>query len=121
MLSGMFGISPSATESINAPAITPASPAAKPIVAMFYGYILGMDTFALGLIKAAEIIESKTVDGFIEKKYASFNSELGQKIRSGEATLSQLSELACEKKSCETPCSGRQEKIQGEINRILFK
>lgn len=33
MLSGMFGISPSATESINAPAITPASPAAKPIVA----------------------------------------------------------------------------------------
>lgn len=88
---------------------------------MFYGYILGMDTFALGLIKAAEIIESKTVDGFIEKKYASFNSELGQKIRSGEATLPQLSELACEKKSCETPCSGRQEKIQGEINRILFK
>mgnify|MGYP000800975476 FL=1 len=88
---------------------------------MFYGYILGMDTFALGLIKAAEIIESKTVDGFIEKKYASFNSELGQKIRSGEATLSQLSELACEKKFCGTPCSGRQEKIQGEINRILFK
>ena len=88
---------------------------------MFYGYILGMDTFALGLIKAAEIIESKTVNGFIEEKYASFNSELGQKIRSGEVTLSQLSELACEKKSCETPCSGRQEKIQGEINRILFK
>lgn len=24
---------------------------------MFYAYILGMDTFALGLIKAAEIIE----------------------------------------------------------------
>lgn len=34
---------------------------------MFYGYILGMDTFALGLIKAAEIIGSKTIDEFIEK------------------------------------------------------
>lgn len=88
---------------------------------MFYGYILGMDTFALGLIKAAEIIESKTIDEFIEKKYSSFSSELGQKIRNGDTTLSQLSELACEKKSCETPCSGRQEKIQSEINRILFK
>lgn len=34
---------------------------------MFYGYILGMDTFALGLIKAAEIIENGTIDEFIEK------------------------------------------------------
>ena len=42
---------------------------------MFYGYILGMDTFALGLIKAAEIIESKTIDEFIEKKYSSFSSD----------------------------------------------
>ena len=88
---------------------------------MFYGYILGMDTFALGLIKAAEIIESKTIDEFVEKKYSSFTSELGQKIRNGDATLSQLSEIACEKKTCEIPESGRQEKIQSEINQILFK
>ena len=88
---------------------------------MFYGYILGMDTFALGLIKAAEIIESKTIDEFIEKKYSLFSSELGQKIRNGDTTLSQLSEIACEKKICEIPESGRQEKIQSEINRILFK
>lgn len=88
---------------------------------MFYGYILGMDTFALGLIKAAEIIESKTIDEFIEKKYSSFSSELGQKIRNGDTTLSQLSEIACEKKTCEIPESGRQEKIQSEINQILFK
>ena len=88
---------------------------------MFYGYILGMDTFALGLIKAAEIIENGTIDEFIEKKYSSFSSELGQKIRNGDATLSQLSEIACEKKTCEIPESGRQEKIQSEINQILFK
>ena len=88
---------------------------------MFYGYILGMDTFALGLIKAAEIIESKTIDEFIEKKYSSFSSELGRKIRNGNITLLQLSEIACEKKTCEIPESGRQEKIQSEINQILFK
>ncbi len=88
---------------------------------MFYGYILGMDTFALGLIKAAEIIENGTIDEFIEKKYSSFSSELGRKIRNGDATLLQLSEIACEKKICKIPDSGRQEKIQSEINRILFK
>lgn len=80
-----------------------------------------MDTFALGLIKAAEIIGNGTIDEFIEKKYSSFSSELGQKIRNGDTTLSQLSEIACEKKTCEIPESGRQEKIQSEINRILFK
>ena len=87
---------------------------------MFFGYILGMDTFALGLIKAAEIIENQIIDGVIKEKYASFDSELGHKIRSGNISLTQLSKIACDKKTCMTPCSGNQEKIQSEINQVLF-
>ena len=62
---------------------------------MFHAYILGMDTFALGLLKAAAIIEDGRIDDFIKNKYASFNdTEIGKKILSGNATLSELADYA---------------------------
>jgi xylose isomerase len=88
---------------------------------MFRGYILGMDTFALGLIKAAEIIEDGTIDEFIKKKYESFNGELGQKIRCAKTSLAELSDYACKMKTCPIPCSGQQEFLEEKINSILFK
>ena len=87
---------------------------------MFYGHILAMDTFALGLIKAAEIIEDGRIDAFIKDKYASFNEGIGEKILSGEATLEELSAYACEKKITTNPDSGRQEYLQTIVNQILF-
>ena len=87
---------------------------------MFHAYILGMDTFALGLIKAAELIEDGELDSFIDKKYDSFNSELGQKIRNGSATLAELSANAEKMGSCKVPESGRQEYLEGVVNRVLF-
>ncbi len=84
------------------------------------GYILGMDTFALGLIKAAELIEDGRLDDFIKERYQSFNSEIGQKIRNGEATLKELSDYACQLKKPENPASGKQEWLETVINSILF-
>ena len=55
---------------------------------MFLAFILGMDTFALGLLKAAKMIEDGRVDQFIERKYASFHeTEVGQKILNNEIDL----------------------------------
>ena len=59
-------------------------------------------------------------EGFVEKKYESFNTELGQKIRKGEATLSELAERAGELKSVKTPMSGNQEYLEGVFNNILL-
>ena len=87
---------------------------------MFYAYILGMDTFALGLLKAAELIKDGTIDNFIREKYKSFDSGIGKKIREGKTTLSELSERACSLKKPENPLSGRQEYLEGVVNRILF-
>nr|MBP3282266.1 xylose isomerase [Treponema sp.] len=87
---------------------------------MFYAYILGMDTFALGLLKAAELIKDGTIDNFIKEKYKSFDSGIGKKIREGKTTLSELSERACSLKKPENPLSGRQEYLEGVVNRILF-
>ncbi len=87
---------------------------------MFLGFILGMDTFALGLIKAAEIIEDGRIDGFVEEKYSSFNSGIGQKIRNGEVTLEELSDYACEMGKPANPGSGKQEYLESVINNIMF-
>ncbi len=87
---------------------------------MFEGYILGMDTFALGLIKAAEIIEDGRIDDFIKNKYSSFESGIGAKIVGGEASLEELAAYAENLGSVETPNSGKQERLEGILNSILF-
>ena len=87
---------------------------------MFHAYILGMDTCALGLIKAAELIETGELDAFVEKKYESFKSELGEKIRAGKATLAELADRAAAMGTCPQPESGRQEYLEGIVNRTLF-
>ncbi|NLN41325.1 MAG: xylose isomerase [Clostridiales bacterium] len=87
---------------------------------MFYGFILGMDTFALGLIKAAALIEDGRIDKFVEDRYASFNSGIGAKIVKGETNLVELAEYAEKLGAPELPSSGRQEYLQSIINSILF-
>ncbi|MCF0145901.1 MAG: xylose isomerase [Eubacterium sp.] len=87
---------------------------------MVYAFILGMDAFALGLTKAVKLIEDGRIDEFKAQKYASFNGELGQKIRDGKATLKELSDLACAMKAPQNPASGRQEYLEGVLNQVLF-
>jgi xylose isomerase len=87
---------------------------------MFHAFILGMDSFAFGLLKAAEMIEDGRIEGFIDKKYSSFDSEIGKKIRSGEATLEELAKRAADMKSVATPVSGAQEYLEGVLNNIIL-
>jgi xylose isomerase len=80
-----------------------------------------MDTFALGLLKAAAIIEDGRIEDFIKNKYSSFNNtEIGKRILSGSATLTELAahaEALGDTKSVE---SGRQEYLESVMNSILF-
>lgn len=87
---------------------------------MFEGYILGMDTFALGLINAAKIIEDGRIDEFKKKKYSSFETGIGAKIRANEVTLEELSDYALKKKACKDPGSGRQEYLEEVMNQVMF-
>lgn len=89
---------------------------------MFKGYILGMDTFALGLIKAAALIEDGRIDEFTEKKYSSFRTtKVGRKILNRETSLSELAAYAAELGAPELPGSGNQEGLESIFNQILFK
>jgi len=88
---------------------------------MFIAYILGMDTFALGLIKAAEIIEDGRIDDFVKERYSSFtNTEIGKKILNGETSLQELAAYAEEMGAPELPGSGRQEMLEAIVNNVLF-
>ena len=88
---------------------------------MFHAFILGMDTWALGLINAAKLIEDGTLDKFREQRYSSFkNTEIGKKIISGKTTLEELSAYAETLGAPELPSSGNQEYLQHVVNNVLF-
>ncbi len=88
---------------------------------MFYGYIHGMDTFALGLINAAKIIEDGRVDEFVKQRYESYNSGIGAKIVAGETSLEELAQYAEGLGAPQLPGSGRQERLESVVNAILFE
>ena len=88
---------------------------------MFHGFILGMDTFALGLIKAAQLIEDGRMDAFVEERYASFQTGIGKKIVEGATSLEELAKIAEDMGAPALPSSGRQEYLHGVLNEILFR
>ena len=87
---------------------------------MFEAFILGMDAFALGLINAAKIIEDGRIDEFVKNKYASFEDGIGKKIVDGTASLQELSAYAEALGSTAVPASGKQERLQGILNSLMF-
>ena len=87
---------------------------------MFKSYVLGMDTWALGLINAAKIIEDGRIDEFVASRYSSWNSDLGKKITAGKANIEELYEIALEKRYFAEENSGREEEFQEVINSVMF-
>gem|GEM_PF-2376793 len=88
---------------------------------LYKSFILGMDTFALGLIKAAEMIEDGRVDNFIKERYSSYNDGIGKKIREKSTSLTECADYACNLKKPELPGSGRQEYLEGVLNNIILR
>ena len=88
---------------------------------MFKAYILGMDTWALGLINAAKLIEDGRIEKFVADRYASWNGDLGKKIRAGKASLEELAKIGCDQKYFDAENSGREEELQEILNSVLFR
>ena len=88
---------------------------------IFYSYIAGMDTFALGLRIAVKMIEDGRIDKFVEDRYASWNEGIGADIISGKATMADLEKYALEKgEVTDSLSSGRQELLESVMNQIMF-
>ena len=87
---------------------------------MFKAYILGMDTWALGLMNAAKLIEDGRLDEFVRQRYASYNSGIGKKIVDGKTTLAELAAYADKLGSPSLPDSGNQEGLESIVNQVIF-
>lgn len=83
-------------------------------------YIAGMDTFALGLKIAVQIIEDGRIDEFVKQRYSSYNSGIGKEIVDGKATLESLTKYALSIKEINVE-SGKQEYLESIVNNIMFK
>ncbi len=87
---------------------------------IFYSYIAGIDAYALGLRKAAAIIEDGRIDEFVRTRYSSWNEGIGAKIITGEMDLSSLAQYAMEMGDVTTNTSGRQEYLENILNAVMF-
>ncbi|MDR0947876.1 MAG: xylose isomerase [Ruminococcus sp.] len=88
---------------------------------IFYSYIAGMDTFALGLINAEKLIEDGRIDKFVSDRYVSWNTGIGADIIAGKMTLSDIEKYALQKgEVMDSLTSGRQELLEGIVNNVLF-
>lgn len=88
---------------------------------MFLSYIAGMDSFALGLIKAVKLIEDARIDNFVKERYKSFNCILGDKIKNLDTNLEELYIYATKLNKNNLPSSGKQEYLEMVLNNIMFE
>ncbi len=87
---------------------------------LFHAFILGMDAYALGLIKAAKLIEDGRLDENIKNRYASFGEGIGKTVVDGTADLCSLAAHAAKLGNVSHVESGKQEKLQSIVNAVLF-
>lgn len=85
-------------------------------VDLFHAHIGGMDAFARGAKIAAAIRQDGILSKFVQERYASYDSGIGQKIESGQATFADLEKYMLEKGEAAPNTSGRQEWIENLIN-----
>ncbi|KAF3774077.1 Xylose isomerase [Nymphaea thermarum] len=63
---------------------------------LFIAHISGMDTLARGLRNVVKLLEDGALTELVEKRYSSFNSELGALIEGGKGDFEMLEKVALE-------------------------
>jgi len=87
---------------------------------LFIAYIVGMDTFAKGLLAADRLLTDGTLDTFVAERYASYRSGIGLKIAQGETDFEELAAYALTHDRI-TLSSGRQELLEDVVNRSIYR
>lgn len=88
---------------------------------LFHGHIGGLDTLALALLVAAEMIREGTLTGARRDRYAGWSQELGSRIMDGTETLQSLAEHVLAANVDPAPASGGQEALENKVNRVLWR
>lgn len=88
---------------------------------LFYAHIGGIDVLAQSLLIAAKMIEDQQLQSIVDQRYSGWNSELGQSILNGKASLADLAQLVETKQLAPQPVSGHQELLENMVNRYIYK
>ncbi len=88
-------------------------------VDLFHAHIGGMDAFARGLKIAAAIRADGKLSRFVEERYRTWDSGIGQEIETGQADFKRLEAYMLEQGDVRPNASGRQEWIENLINTYL--
>jgi len=86
---------------------------------LFIAHIGAMDAFAKGLRVAAEMLDDEALEGFIEDRYSSYDSGIGQKIEAGKTNFRELESYVL-KHGEPKRRSGRQELLENIVNQYMF-
>ncbi|SEN66962.1 D-xylose isomerase [Mesobacillus persicus] len=87
---------------------------------LFHAHIAGMDAFAVGTKVANKLIEDKVLDNFVEERYSSYTSGIGQKIVEGATNFRELEQYALGLTEIKNT-SGRTERLKAIINQYLLE
>ncbi len=88
---------------------------------IFYSYIAGMDTFALGFMAARALIADGRIDEFVKERYSSWETGIGKDIIDGKADFEVLEKYALEKgEVTNSLSSGRQEMLEAILNNVIM-
>lgn len=87
---------------------------------LFISYIVGMDTFAKGLLVANNLLVDHVLEDFISNRYSSYNKGIGKEIIDGKTDFDILAAYALEHDQI-TNTSGRQELLEDIVNRYIYK
>lgn len=91
---------------------------------LFAAHIVGMDSYAAGLLVAAKLKEDGFIDEILQKRYSSFDQGIGKKIEDGQFTLADLEEYSLDKTQSELMNAnepGELETIKATLNNYLVK
>ncbi len=85
---------------------------------LFIAHIVGMDTFARGLLIADKLINEKRITDFRDNRYLSFHEPDALKFEKGDLGIEDLYAMAIDKGEPELQ-SGKQELIESIINNAI--
>jgi len=88
-------------------------------VDLFYGHVVGMDTFARGLEVAHELREDGVFADVIDDRYG-YDAGIGAEIAAESTDFEALAEYALENDGIELE-SGRQEKLKAVLNSYILE
>ena len=86
---------------------------------LYISHIAGMDTFAIGYLIADKMIKDGKIDKFINERYASYRTGIGEKIVAGKTSFEELESYALDNPEPVNQ-SGRQEMLEAVLNGYIY-